>query len=104
MAQGQCDELLAPAIEEWIAADHERAGSQSGQGCEDRIEVALGAGEQDMELQPEGAGRGLQVSRIVLGIVTGRVDEQGKGLAVGASSCRSSSRFGPTSAFRRSES
>ena len=30
VAKGQCGELLAPAIEEWIAADHERAGSQSG--------------------------------------------------------------------------
>jgi hypothetical protein len=30
MAKGQCGELLAPAIEEWIAADHERGGSQSG--------------------------------------------------------------------------
>ena len=63
MAKGQCGELLAPAIEEWITADYERAGSQSGQGCEDRIEVALGARMQDMKLQPEGAGRRLQVSR-----------------------------------------
>src|SRR4029453_5051979 len=52
VAQGQCGELLAPAIEKWITADHERAGSQSGQGCEDRIEVALGARMQDMELKP----------------------------------------------------
>ena len=63
VAQGQCGELLAPAIKKWITADHERAGSQSGQGCEDRIEFALGARMQDMELQPEGASRRLQLSR-----------------------------------------
>ena len=63
MAERQCGELFAPADEEWIGADHEPAGSQLDQGCEDRIEVAFGAGMQDMELQPEGAGRRLQVSR-----------------------------------------
>src|SRR5262245_38855594 len=43
VAQGQCRELLAPAIEKWITADHERVGSQLQQGCEDRIEVTLAA-------------------------------------------------------------
>ena len=62
MADRQCDELFAPADEEWIGADHERAGSQLDQGCEGRVEVAFGACVQDMELQPEGAGRRLQVS------------------------------------------
>ena len=50
-----------------IGADHERAGPQLDQGCEGRIDVAFGAGMQDMELQPEGAGRRLQVSRLGLG-------------------------------------
>src|SRR5262245_52807031 len=68
VAGGQCDNLLAPAIEEWITAYDQRAGSQSRQGCEDRIEVALGARLQDMKLQPEGAGRRLQVSRQGLGV------------------------------------
>ena len=63
VANRQRGELFAPADEECIGADHERAGSQLDQGCEDRIEVAFGAGMQDMELQPEGAGRRLQVSR-----------------------------------------
>ena len=30
------------------------------EGCKDRVEVAFGAGMQDMELQPERAGRRLQ--------------------------------------------
>src|SRR4029453_19034293 len=63
VARGQCDELLAPAIEEWITADYERAGSQSGQGGEDRMEGGVGARVGGMKLQPEGAGRRLQVSR-----------------------------------------
>jgi hypothetical protein len=42
-----------------------------------RIEVALGAGIQDMELQPEGAGSRLQVFRYVLcNKGAGRVDEE----------------------------
>ena len=67
MAGRQCDELFAPASEECIGADHERAGSQLDQGCEDRVEVAFGARMQDMELQPEGARRRLHVSRLGLG-------------------------------------
>ena len=62
MADRQCGELFAPAIEECIGADHERACPQLDQGCEGRVEVAFGARMQDMELQPEGAGRRLHVS------------------------------------------
>ena len=67
VAQRQCGELFALAIEEWIGADHERRLPQLGQSCEDRIDVAFGARMQDMELQPEGARRRLQVSRHGLG-------------------------------------
>ena len=63
MAERQRGELFAPANEKCIGGDHKRVGPQLEQGCEDRIEVALGAGMQDMELQPEGAGRRLHVSR-----------------------------------------
>ena len=48
---------------------------QLNQGRKDRIEVALGAGVQDMQLQPESAGRRLQVSRLGLCTGIGRVDE-----------------------------
>ena len=47
--------------EECIVADHKRTCSQLNHGREGRIEVAFGAGTQDMELQPEGPGRRLQV-------------------------------------------
>jgi hypothetical protein len=50
-----------------------------GQSCERRIDVAFGAGMQDVELKTEGAGRALCVSGSGLGkrSRTGRVDEQG---------------------------
>jgi hypothetical protein len=56
-------ESFAPANEESIGADHERAGLLSDQGCKRRIEVAFGARMQDMELEPERAGRA-QIRRI----------------------------------------
>jgi hypothetical protein len=70
----QCGELLGPAVEDCIGADHERAGSQLGQGCEDRIEIAFGVGMQDMQLHSEDAGRRLQVSQYGLGIGIGWVE------------------------------
>ena len=60
-------EVSAPAIEECIGADHESASSLLDQGCEWRFELALAARPQHMDLQPEGAGRRLQVSSIRLG-------------------------------------
>jgi hypothetical protein len=41
--------MSAPAVEEWICADQERASSQLAKGCEDRIKIAFSAGMQDME-------------------------------------------------------
>ena len=59
-------------------ADHEPARSQLGQLCEDPIEVTFGAGSQNMELQPECAGRRLHVLRGGLGNSgIGWIDEQG---------------------------
>ena len=60
-------------------ADHERACSQLGQGCKDRIEIAIGARIQDMEFQPEGTGRRLQSLHERLSKSAGRVDEHGNG-------------------------
>ena len=98
VADRQCGELFDPGTEECIVADHERACSQLDQGCESRIEVAFGARMQDMELQPEGAGRRLQVfqegsARVGLVGLTSTATT----VAVGTNSCSSSSRLGPTS-------
>jgi hypothetical protein len=78
VADGQCGELFAPANEEWIAANHEPARSQFDQLCEDPIEVTVGAGIQDVELQAEGTSRCLHPLRVALGKSgIGWVDEQG---------------------------
>ena len=45
-------ELLAPVGKEWVAADDERAGMQLDEGCEGGVDLAFGAGGQDMELYP----------------------------------------------------
>ena len=63
MARRQRDELFAPAVEEWIGADDERAGPLLRQGREGGVDLAFGAGVQDMKLQPERARRRLHVSR-----------------------------------------
>ena len=98
MAKRQGRELFSPHGEEQIDGDHERACPQLDQSCKSRIEVAFGAGVQNMELQPEGAGRSLHVARGGLGKRRiGRIDKQRHDVAVGISSCRSPSRFAASS-------
>ena len=100
MTNRQRGELFAPAGEEWIGANHEPACPQLDQLCEDRIEVTFGAGIQDMELQPEGAGRRLHLLTVVSAIAgLAGLTSSAMTLAVGSSSCSNSSRFGATSTF-----
>ena len=76
MANGECGELCASTVEEWIAAaDHKRGCAQLAQGCKDRIELLFRARMYDVELQSEAASRGKDVSRYISGIGIGRVDE-----------------------------
>ncbi len=64
MAERQCAELSAPADEEHIGADHQRPGAQLNRACKGRVEVTLGAGVEDMELQCKTARGGLRISRL----------------------------------------
>jgi hypothetical protein len=50
VADRQGAELFASAIEEAITADHEPAGSQLGQSCEGRINLAFGARMRNLAL------------------------------------------------------
>ncbi len=77
MACRQRHELLAPAVEERIGADDERAGMQLDEGGESGVDLAFGAGLQDMELHPLRARRFLHVSHDALGSRIVRVHEQG---------------------------
>ena len=77
MARCQRHELLAPAGEERIGADDERAGLQLDEGGEGGVDLAFGAGLQDRELHPLRARRFLHVSNDALGIRIVRVHQQG---------------------------
>ena len=68
MACRQRHELLVPAVEERLGADEERAGLQLDDGREGGVDLAFGAGFQDMELQPLRAHRFLHVLDHALGI------------------------------------
>src|SRR5262249_47029333 len=83
VAEREHRELFAPAVEEWIARDHEPAGLQSDQICEGRINVASATRVQDMELPPQCAGRLLQLSRLDIATGKSRVDERGYCAPVG---------------------
>jgi hypothetical protein len=76
VVEPQRGELFVSADEEWIGSDDDPAGSQLNEGREGRLDVAIGAGTQNMELQPTAAGCSLQAARQGLGIdAIGRVDE-----------------------------
>src|SRR6516162_5112474 len=77
MMDRQRGELFEVAIEKCILADHEPSCPQMDQVCENRIEIALRAGVEDMEGEPERMGRGQRLARLRLGINgIGRVNEQ----------------------------
>ena len=57
MPRGRCNELFTPAVKERIGGDQKGAGAQLRARCEDRFEVVLAAGMDDMELEPEHACR-----------------------------------------------
>src|SRR6516165_6800303 len=63
IAERQCGELFVPISEECICADHEAAGSQFSQRCEDGIDVSVATGMEQMELQPKEPCGSLQISR-----------------------------------------
>src|ERR1700722_10358741 len=49
--RGQCYELFALAEEEQVAPNEERAGVQVDEACEGGVDLAFGAGLEDLELQ-----------------------------------------------------
>jgi hypothetical protein len=77
MARCQCHELVAPADEEPIGVDDERASLELGQGGKGGVDLAFRAGFPDRELHPPRARRFLHVSYPALGTHIVRVHEQG---------------------------
>ena len=78
VARRQLDQLDTPAGEEGVGADEEGVGPLAHKSCEGRIDLAAGAGVEDLDLQPDGARSRFHVSQRGLGIRSiGRIDEHG---------------------------
>jgi hypothetical protein len=73
----QCDELLAPVVEEGIGGDDEPGSMQFYEGGKGGVDLAFGAGPQVRELHPLRTRRLLHVSSELLGNCTVLVHEQG---------------------------
>jgi hypothetical protein len=70
--------LDAAAEEECVASDEEGVGALARNGGKSRIDLAARAGIEDVDLQPEGAGRFLSLPQCGLGGRSiGRIDEHG---------------------------
>ena len=78
VARRQVGQLHTPADEKGVGADEERVGPLARKRCEGRIDLAAGAGVEDLDLQPHGAGGRFHVSQRGLGSRgIGRIDEHG---------------------------
>ena len=95
-------QLDTPGLEEGIAADEEGVGPLAHKSCEGRIDLAAGAGVEDLDLQPHGAGSRFHVSQRGLGIgsMVGLTSTATRA-AAGTSSRRSSSRFAANSPMKK---
>jgi len=67
MAYRERGDLIAPAGEERIGTDDQRARPESEQGRKGRIDIAFGACLDDMDLQSERAAGSLRILRGGLG-------------------------------------
>jgi hypothetical protein len=78
VARGQLDQLGTPAVEEGVATDEEGVGPFTHKGSESGIDLADGAGFEDLDLQPDGASCcfGFPYRRLAI-LRIGRVDQNG---------------------------
>ena len=83
-------------------ADEKGVGPLAHKGCEGRIDLAAGAGVEDLDLQPDGASRRFHVSQRGLGIAAlAGLTSTAMRAAAGTSSRSSSSRFAANSSLRK---
>ena len=78
MSRRQHRELDPAAVEERIGADKKRVGTLARHRREGGINLALGARVEDLNLQPETAGGGLQLAQHFLRTLRiGRIKKHG---------------------------
>ena len=67
VARRQVSQLDTPADEKGVPADEKCIRALAHKDCEGRVDLAAGAGVEDMNLQPHGAGSRFHVSQSCLG-------------------------------------
>jgi hypothetical protein len=78
VARRQGGKLDAPVVEKRVGGDEEDVGPLARKGCEGRLDLAAGAGVEDLDLQSDGAGSRFHVSHRGLGSNSvGWIDEHG---------------------------
>ena len=102
MARRQCCKLHAPAGEERVGADEEGVGPLAHEGAEGRIDLAAGAGVEDLDLQPEARAAASNLSNVVsVAVALAGLTSTATRAAPGTSSRRSSSRFAANSWLKK---
>src|SRR5262249_5931008 len=75
VARRKVDQLDPSADEKRVGADEECVGPLAYKVCEGRVDLAAGAGAENLDLQSYGARSRFHVSQRRLGSGTGRIDE-----------------------------
>ena len=102
MARRQGGKLHPPAGEKGVGADEKRVGPLAHKRREGHIDLAAGAGVEDLDLQPHGASSRLHVSqRGLRSRALAGLTSTATRVAAGTSSRRSSSRFATNSAVKK---
>ena len=78
MVSGQRDELLSPAVEEWISSDNDCSNLTLGERRKCCQELAVGACFQDNNLFPKSIGGCFHLLDVGLCPRIGRIHEKGE--------------------------
>jgi ABC transporter substrate binding protein len=101
VARRERGNLHPSADEEGVATDKESPGSVAQERCEGRIDLAAGAGADDLDLKPNGAGSRYHILQRGPGSEIGGIKEHGNSSGCGTRSRRSSSRFAVNSPVKK---
>src|SRR5262249_49956069 len=92
----QCNEEFTPSAQECVVGKQECADSLLHRSLEGDLDLPFGAGFQHVDLQPERPRRLANLLYLGCRDRIGRIPRKAITVALGTSSCSSSSRFGPS--------